>query len=319
MSSSVFVGEKFAYVASGGFSLSRGFDAIAIQPVVGVNQYDMTNTVQIEFDVRTFNMKLGIFKEADHYNLMSEADKVATGSEYVSRYYDTTLDAFYDMNTGSAVEFNEITLDASELIAGITATSQIVSVGAYSSVYSDYEAAVRQYFGYSGGFATLFANAETFDIAEAFDATAFYALLQGTDVVDATNGYVSVPTGTITISNVVEILRSAVDSNMFENRDISGSDAFASDPANRHNYGVADGFVAGDVIWIPAGTTINLSVGIDSEVVSLYLNNIGPENLVTGSTSTVQSGATFSEVTTSNLTAITRVISVPMVIRLVNM
>lgn len=308
------VGFQYGFIASGGYSLSRGFETIALNPVVGVNQYDVTNTVQIEFDVQTLNRKLGIFKDTDNITLLDDASK---SGEYATRYYDATLDAFYDTLSGSPVTFDEITLDASELIAGVTDATQIVSVGSYNTVYSDYVAAVRQYFGYSGGFATLFANAETFDITNAFDATAFYNLLQGTDAVDAANAYVATPTGTITISNVVQILRNAVDSNIFANRDpLTGTTA--SDPNDNNNYGVADGFVAGDMIWIPAGTTINLSVGVDAELVSTYLNNIGPENLVTNTTSFVRSGATFSDATISNLTAIVKVVAVPLLLRLVN-
>jgi hypothetical protein len=308
-------GDQYGFYATGGYSLDRGFDTIALNPVVGINQYDVTNTIQIEFNVQTFNQKIGIFKDADNITLLEDASKTGI---YATRYYDASNDAFYDVDSsGDPVVINEITLDASELVAGITADTQIVSVGSYSTIYSDYVSAVRTYFGYSGGFATLFANAETFDIADAFDATAFYNLLQGTDIVDSSNAYIATPTGTITISSIVEIIRSAIDGNLFANRDPSGGTT-ASDPSDSSNYGVADGFLAGDMIWIPAGCQIKLSVGVDAEIVGAYLNNVGPENLVSNTSSYLQSAATFSDATVSNLTAITKTVNVPMLIKLVN-
>jgi hypothetical protein len=44
------------------------------------------------------------------------------------------------------------------------------------------------------------------------------------------------------------------------------------------NYGMADGFMHGDLIFIPAGTTVKLHIVIDSENYN-PLNNLGPSNV----------------------------------------
>jgi hypothetical protein len=301
-----------AFYAQGGYSFARGFDQIELTTVVDVLTYDVTNTLQIELDVQLFNRKLGIFKEADNISLST-----TKYGDYATRYYDASYDVFFD-NSLNPVEFNSITLTAAELAAAITSSSQIVSVGDYSTLYSDYVASVRQYFGYGGGFASLFTNAENFDISADFDADAFYEILKGTDASSNTVAYKRTPTGTITIDNVVEILRSAVDGNYFGNRDPSGG-ATASDPSDNSNYGVADGFLDGDIIWVPQGATINLSMGVDSEIIGAWLNNVGNEQLLSSSTSsTADSGAILSESTTSSLSNISRTKSIPLVIKLVN-
>jgi hypothetical protein len=104
-----------------------------------------------------------------------------------------------------------------------------------------------------------------------------------------------------------------VDSNVFGNRTPSGDNGTAADPSFNINYGVADGFIAGDLIWIPEGTTINLSIDIDAEMF-LPINNIGP-SLVQNTNMT---NGNFSSSTTATTTKIKRVLKAPMLIKLVN-
>jgi len=116
------------------------------------------------------------------------------------------------------------------------------------------------------------------------------------------------------------LLRFAVDSNAFGNRDpVAGTDA--SDPTNPSNYGLADGFAAGDVILVPNGTTITLKLLVDPE---LYgpINNIGPSNVsqLTQESNFIQKyGANnYTETSSASYTNITRVLTAPLMIKLVD-
>jgi len=148
---------------------------------------------------------------------------------------------------------------------------------------------------------------------------------------DPSAAFIQNVSGSITIPNVTEVLRFAVDSNCFNNRTPAVTSAAGSntstDPTDRSNYGVQDGFIAGDLIWVPTGTTVTLGVGIDSEAVSSALNNIGPaatSALISQLNSSValnytQSGAPFSSQTSATLTKISRTLTAPLVIRLDNL
>jgi photosystem II stability/assembly factor-like uncharacterized protein len=79
--------------------------------------------------------------------------------------------------------------------------------------------------------------------------------------------FVSDLSGQVTISNINQLLKYVVDTNIFNNRDPS-----------IHNWGVVDGFVAGDLVFIPSGFTIALSIDIEAEPY-LPINNVGPSYL----------------------------------------
>ena len=115
-------------------------------------------------------------------------------------------------------------------------------------------------------------------------------------------------TGSITISNITKLLRYAVDSNCFGNRVPSGTDP--TDETT--NFGVNNGFLANDLIWVPAGITVTLKLAIDAESFN-PINNRGPNYVVQDTT--VEAG-NFSSTTSATTTLINRVVKVPMLIRL---
>ena len=90
----------------------------------------------------------------------------------------------------------------------------------------------------------------------------------------------------------------AVDGNVFGNRD----------PAN--NIGLGDKFVAGDLIWVPAGTTVTLKLAIDSEA-------LAPLNNLSAATSSSGADTNFAQSTDATTTLITRVSHAPLLIKLV--
>jgi hypothetical protein len=133
------------------------------------------------------------------------------------------------------------------------------------------------------------------------------ALIAGTAGVDPATPYTKIMTGSITISNITKLLRYAVDSNCFGNRVPSGTD-----PTDETNFGVNNGFLANDLIWVPAGIEVTLKLAIDAESFN-PINNRGPTYAVQDTT--VETG-NFSSITSATTTLITRVVKAPLLIRL---
>lgn len=273
-SGNVFVGEVYAFNASGGFSMERGFDTIKLAEQTAPVHVDVTDAVQIMMDVATFNDKLGLF--------------------------DSVTDSFVN---------DEITITAGELTEGVTDDSQIISVGKYSTLYSDFQSYVASYFGIAGGFSSLFNAASEFaiDTDNTFTGASFIALLTAS-AQDPSGRYISDLSGSITISNIAKLLKYSVDGNVFGNRDPEVT-----------NWGVENGFVAGDLIWVPAGTTITLKLAIDPEALA-PLNNAGTSfgsATALSQSTTFTSGDNFTQTTEATTELITRVVTAPLLIKLV--
>lgn len=270
--SGIYSTSVYALAASGGFTMERRFaDIDQYTPTAPVN-VDVTDSIQIMMDVATFNNKLGSFD--------SVSDSFANGS---------------------------ISISSSELIAGVTKGAQVFSVGKYSTLYSDFTNYVATYFGYVGGFSSLFQGASEFNIdgSNNFTGASFVRLLNG-EAQDASGRYISDLSGSITIGSINEILQYAVDANVFGNRDPSVK-----------NWGIADGFVAGDLIWVPTGTTVTLKLGIDAESF-LPINNIGPANASSLTQQTTYTNGNFTSSTSANTTLISRTLTAPLLIKLVS-
>jgi hypothetical protein len=350
-------GNVYAFFATGGYTMDQCFNTIKILKSSELVQYDVTQAVQVRFDVRIFNAKLGLYKD--------DANQYITYSSF-----DISLDRF---------EKDEITLTHGQFVNGQTiqghnltgmTASQVISVGTYNTMYKDYIEFVNTYFGYAGGFSTLFSQASEFDINQGvFDANSFINIIN--PYTDPSGENVKELTGSITISNINELLRYAVDANIFNNRrpttshaevnaasgnpgaydvsgevpileivdasgiiDVTGNGTAADICGNvisplqglyKSNYGVADGFVAGDLIFIPEGTTISLHLDIDAELYS-PLNNIGATNvlgLISSQDFTRKYGTTsqylFKEHSTATNTNIDRVLKAPLLIKLDNL
>jgi hypothetical protein len=159
--------------------------------------------------------------------------------------------------------------------------------------------------------------------------------------------------GTVTIAGITQLLRNAVDVNPFGNRNPT-TGTTASDPYDRSNYGVTDGFFANDLFFIPSnGIQVTLTLAIDQEAFGNPLNNVGSGFLsgstqssnaysqglagqdisavydasFAGNTSSATNKAvggpttstTFISSTASSTTLIQRVIQAPLLIRLANL
>ena len=314
-STHVFTGLVYALQGTGGFTTTQGFDTVHRLVETLIAQYDVTGSVEVLFDVRDFNRKLNLYKDASNIDI--SAGPV---------YYDSSNDLLLT---------NSLTISAAEFMADVAnATNRVVSVGKYSTLYSDFAAYVAAYFGLPSatttatalGVATLFSG--EYDLnpnGGVFNTTTFKTLIAGA-AADGSGAYISTLTGSITISNLTKLLRNAVDANPFGNRDPS-SGTTAGDPPHRANYGVSDGFYADDLLFIPsAGITITLNLVIDTEGFPLPLNNMGPSfSSVTGASQNAAFAAattttsTFTETSTATTTLITRTLTSPLLIKLANL
>ena len=274
----VYASTVYAFGATDGFVMERQFDDIALRPADAISRFDVTNAVQVTVDASVLNGKLGTF--------------------------DDVSDSF--MIDG--VTTDAITFTSNDFRTALAAPEDVISVGSLSTLYSDFKAYVGVYFGFNGGFETLFAAASEFsiDTTNVFNADSLVALIAGAAADDTTHPYTKVMTGSITISDITKLLRYAVDSNCFGNRVPSGSAA-----TDATNFGVNNGFLANDLIWVPAGIEVTLKLAIDAESFN-PINNRGPNYVQ----NTDLTEGNFSSATTATTTLITRVVKVPMLIRL---
>lgn len=311
----VFTGLVYALQGVGGFTTTQGFATVHRLVETLIAQYDVTGSVEVLFDVRDFNRKLNLYKDASNID-------ISAGPVYYNSVTDMLLT-------------DTISLSAAEFRAGVLATEivaqRVLSVGKYSTLYSDFAAYVAAYFGLASatttstalGVATLFSSEYNLNPnGGVFDIPAFKTLM--TAAADVSGAYINTLTGDVTISNITKLLRNAVDANPFGNRDPSAGTT-AGDPAHRANYGVSDGFYANDLLFIPSsGINITLNLIIDTEGFPLPLNNVGPTFASsTGSSQDTAFGvdtatSTFNSVSLATQTLITRSLAAPLLIRLIN-
>jgi len=326
----VYSGFYYAFLGTGGYTMDQCFNTIKIREQAAILRYDVTKALQVTFDVRTFNAKLGLYKDVDNINVTS-----------------TTFDAVAD-----AFPQDFVDIEASEFVDGMS-ESQVISVGAYSTIYSDFIEFVNTYFGYAGGFSSLFSSASEFDInGGVFNAASFMNIITETSPIVTDMSNVKAVTGTVTISNVNALLKYAIDGDVFNNRNPQQGTGTASNPSTdasgqavsstlyKSNYGMADGFIAGDLIFIPEGTTVKLHLVIDSE--NYYpLNSIGPSNVsnlistmdalrtldvsykdASGNEDiyrTTSNAKLLTETTTATTTNIDRILTAPLLMKLANL
>jgi hypothetical protein len=270
----------YAFGATNGFVMERQFADIELREADAIQRFDAINSVQITVAASVFNAKLGT--------------------------YDTEDDCFKTDDE----EVSEIEFTSNDLRTALASTEDVISVGTLSSLYSDFKTYVGTYFGFNGGFETLFAAATEFVIDEddLFEADSLVALIGGAAAgEDPATPYTKIMTGSITISNITKLLRYAVDSNCFGNRVPSGTDP----DDDEANFGVNNGFLPNDLIWVPAGIEVTLKLAIDAESFN-PINNRGPNYVQ----NTDLTNGNFSSSTTATTTLITRVVKAPMLIRL---
>lgn len=244
----LYTGSCYAFEASGGYAVRQGFSQIELKKPDLLKKYDVTDAIQLKFSARTLNRKLGILKDPSNINVVQASFN----------------------NLTERLNSDSIKVCACDFIDGLNYDS-VVSVGVLKNMYADFKNCVGNYFGDPGGFMSLFVNADSFITTPGvnhgvFDASAFIQVVN-TSKFNMEGSFVSDLSGNITIGDINNLLDWVVDSNVFNNRD-----------PTKHNYGIIDGFCAGDLIYIPTGFTMSLSIDIQPEIL-LPINNVGPSYL----------------------------------------
>jgi len=298
--------------------MEAGFSTIVTLPQSELPSYNVTNALQITIPASVFNDKL-----------------VLSSYDEETQTFTPSL-TFVD---------DSISLTAEEFQTALASSAQIVGTGAYTDMYANFKTYVTTYFGVPGGFASLFNQATLFDLTGTPEDNLYNLfkpapeLIAAAETVDGdenVGNYTTALTGTITIGNITQLLRYAVDTDVFGNRN-STSGAGAGDQDNSGNYGVADGFQDGDLIYVKEGTQITLDVDISPELFQNPFNNPNTSNsstfgftnaadvtnTVAGLTESQDSAITsmivtgdYSSISTVTRTNIKRVLKAPLLIRL---
>ena len=300
-------GLQYAMGASGGFFIKEGFPTINLVPLL--NKYDVTNALQVTYDVRKFNQLLGLIKDASNQYI-------------VNTEFNPLTDSFPN---------DTIILNAADFVANMS-SNQVISVGAYSTLYSNFDEYVNAYFAY-GNITPLFASGVSTDYYDlfkgVFDASSFMHIITEQTPDPITGAYVSDVSGSITIENVNKSILYLVFYNIYGNRNSEGGAYFH--PSNQTNYTVADGFIDGDLIFVPDGTNITLTLKIGSET-SSYLNYAANNDFSLNNVSTFNQNNYSSKYGEGTYTScmnmndvsngfyyITQTITAPLLIRLENL
>lgn len=284
ISNGVHFNRSYAFNANGGFKVNQTINQINLASADALVQYDVSGCIQVKFSARTLNTKLNIMKDTTNIDV---------------------VEALYDPQTDLLLT-DSINVCTCDFIDGINVQS-VISVGQLKYLYSDFMYTVGAYFGDPNGFASLFSQVNDFNINNGgiFDASAFVQVVNSAQF-NMQGSFISDLSGQVTISNINKTLRYALDGNVFQNR-------FPSE--NKLNYGVVDGFIAGDLIFIPEGFTITLSLGIQQENI-LPINNIGPTNLDAIDPIINWTRGYIKRSTTYSTTNITQVITIPILLEL---
>jgi len=275
----IYQGLFYAFDASGGFHLAEGIAKVDLAAQSSLEMFDLTNCVQVMMDVRLFNQKLGIMKDVS-----SNTAILNTGGSTTWTYPYSTLNTSYNKITQqfedtSGNQVDSVSIDALEFATDIShgGNMAILSVGVLATLYDDFDDYVKQYFGYAGGFASLFDSAGTFEIGEGFNEDKLFDLItdsshNGTWGYDACNNpffsnvsqvgqfkYNADISGSISVDNIIKSLRFVVDSNIFGNRHPQGIESTVQNPAAIYDVTVVD----------ICGTE-----GVAGEINKFYINDI---------------------------------------------
>ena len=255
----LYQGLFYAFDASGGFHLAEGIAKVNLAEQSDLELFDLTNCVQVMMDVRLFNHKLGVMKDVSSNTAILNRDG-STNWMYpyttLNTSYNPKSQTFLD-NSGNQVD--SVSINALEFATDIShgGTLSVLSVGVLATLYDDFDDYVKQYFGYAGGFASLFESAGTFEIGEGFNEAKLFNLITDAShngTWTTVNGQpvftnVSAPnefeynadiSGSISINNIVKSLRFVVDSNIFGNRHPRGIESIVQNPAAIYDVTVVD-------------------------------------------------------------------------------
>ena len=322
-------GTVYSIIGSGAFTMTRVFATIALETTEtgAINSIDTSNAIQINIEANDINSLLG----------ERVLDELRISYNAVNGTFD---------NVSDSIASDTLTISGVKLASWLRADTQIKNTGKYSTLYSGFKTFVAEYFGLSGSFASLYNDAGRLSFTDGtVTATGptygnltplglfnlMKATTPGTDpAVGGGGGTQTAMGGSITIPNLSTLLRFAVDTNVFNNRKaVAAVTAVTAVPAvydtdgttiitpailgvtgvTGVNFGVGNGFIAGDLIYVATGASATLTIGLTPE------RDTDPMNVVkTITTTTNTDGVT----TTATVALLTRTLVAPILIRIVD-
>lgn len=224
--------DLIAIDATGGFAIDISLNDIEIIAQNPIREFDLTETLQLEYDVRIFNEKIGLIKDASNTIVLDTSFNPTTGA-----FPTTTINITFD-------EFkNNMT------------SSQVTSLGKFETLYSDFKQYINRYFYYSNLFPSLLKSGDATDVSNGtFDSDLFIELINGQSVNsdgDTVNNF----SGSIQIYDINGALSYIVKDDPFNNRPTT-TDV---------SYSLSDGFIEGDTILVNPGMSIELQLIIDQQ------------------------------------------------------
>jgi len=143
--------------ATGGFTIDISLADIDLLTDNPIRDFDLTETLQLEFDVRIFNEKIGLIKDASNITILDSS-------------FNSELNVFpNDSFTLTFEEFKD-NLDS----------SQVISLGKFETIYSDFKQYINHCFYYNNLFPSLLKSSDATDISNGiFDSDQFIELING--------------------------------------------------------------------------------------------------------------------------------------------
>ena len=218
--------------ATGGFAVDISLTEIELLGMNPLREFDLTETLQIDYDVRIFNEKIGLFKDASN---------------------TVILDTSFNADT-EVFPIDSFTITFEDFKTNVTA-EKVTSLGKFETLYSDFKQYINRYFYYNNEFISLLKGEDATDISNGiFDAAKFVELING-QYINTENETVPNFSGSIVLQQLNPVLSYILEEDPFNNRtgvaDLS--------------YSVSDGFVAGDLVLVNPGMSVVLQLIVDQQ------------------------------------------------------
>jgi len=251
-----------------------------------ISQYDVTNSLELLFDVRIVNQKLGITKDSSQTQVLTP----------VEQYYDTSRQVFLQ---------DTLQITSDDLVATLT-VGNIISPGVLQEIYTDFSAYVQAYFGNSPiGFSSLYAVPHLPHTLLDTSGLQHLLLSQGTS--DGSGATVGNLTGALTLTGVTQVLTDICNNNPFGNRDPSSATPLT-------------GFLANDLIYVPTGGfNLTLSVQLEALTYELPITHTGEFSGQVGAQQSQSMPGTCVLTNTTNSTQIRQTYAIALLLRLANL
>lgn len=218
--------------ATGGFAIDISLNDIELVAQNPIREFDLTETLQLEYDVRIFNEKIGLIKDASNSTILDTSFNATTGA-FPTATINITFDEFKNNMTAS----------------------QVTSLGKFETLYSDFKQYINKYFYYSNLFPSLLKSTDATDISNGtFTSDLFIELINGQSV-NSDGQSVDNFSGSVQINGINGALSYIVKDDPFNNRSTTTDLSFS----------LSDGFIEGDTILVNPGMSIELQLIIDQQ------------------------------------------------------